>query len=235
MCRNRVRPQHASMQVRIIFCLGLALAAASGTCEAQRAATLSLVQKAMALPADERNGELLYVENCSGCHRTTGWGNGPRQVPTLAGQQETYLLEQLFKFATLVRKRAEMHEVVTKPVFADPQSLRDVSSYIASRRRDPSPDRGEGTQAGTGGRLYAQSCAICHGNDGEGNREDVVPAIGGQQYGYLLMRLRAFTQDHVSLERGSSEPLAVNLPNLPADEIEAVADYTSRLTALTSR
>jgi len=124
---------------------------------------------------------------------------------------------------------------VTKPELADPQSLRDVSSYIATRPRNPSPDRGDGTRANAGARLYSEACAICHGNNGEGSREDVTPAIGGQQYNYLLVRLRAFAEDHGSQEKGSQEPAAVNLLNhLSPDEIKAVADYTSRLSALRS-
>jgi cytochrome c553 len=224
------------MRSRNSLCLTLLLAAASRVCEAQSAATLKLLEKTLALQGDQHNGELLYIQYCSACHRRSGWGNGPREVPTLAGQQEGYLLEQLTKFSTLDRNKPEMHEVVTKPELAYPQALRDVSAYIASRPRDPSPDRGDGTQTGTGARLYAQSCAICHGNNGEGNRDDVIPAIGGQQYGYLLVRLRTFAQDHASQERGSLEPAVVNLlSRLSPDEIKAVADYTSRLTALQAR
>jgi hypothetical protein len=68
---------------------------------------------------------------------------------------------------------------------------------------------------------------------GEGNRDDLIPAIGGQQYGYLLVRLRHFKQQHASQERQSLEPAVVNLlERLSPDEIKAVADYTSRLPAL---
>jgi cytochrome c553 len=233
MCKERLPSQYPCMRTRNTLCLTLLFGAASCVCEAQSAATLSLLEKTMALQPDPHNGELLYIQYCSGCHRRSGWGNGPREVPTLAGQQEAYLLEQLIKFSTLDRNKPEMHEVVTKPELVHPQSLRDVSAYIASQPRDPSPDRGDGTQAGTGAKLYVQSCAICHGGNGEGNRDDVIPAIGGQQYGYLLVRLRAFAKDHASQERGSLEPAVVNLlGRLSPDEIKAVADYTSRLPAL---
>ncbi len=84
-----------------------------------------------------------------------------------------------------------------------------------------------------GASVYKQSCEICHGKGGEGNREDLIPAIGGQQYSYLLVRLRHFAQDHESQERQSLAPAVVNLlGRLSQDEIKAVADYTSRLPAL---
>jgi cytochrome c553 len=221
------------MPYRHALGLALLLTAASCVCEAQSNTTLNLLGKALSIQPDPHNGELLYIQYCSACHRRSGWGNGPREVPALAGQQEDYLLEQLIKFSTLDRDKPEMHEVVSKPELADSKSLRDVSSYIASRARDPSPDHGDGTQLGRGARLYAQSCATCHGNTGEGNGDDFIPAIGGQQYHYLLVRLRAFAYDHTSPERSSLEPAVVNLlSRLSPDEIKAVADYTSRLGAL---
>jgi len=224
------------MRTRNALGLTFVLAAASCVCEAQSTATLNLLQKAMALQPDQHEGELSYLRYCAACHRRNGWGNGPREVPTLAGQQDSYLLEQLIKFSNRDRDKPEMHEVVTKPQLADPQSLRNVSSYIASRPRDPSPERGDGTLVEKGARLYAQSCAICHGNDGEGDRDDVIPAIGGQQYHYLLVRLRAFSRNHASQERGTLEPAVVNvLSKLTPDDIKAVADYTSRLPALRAR
>jgi cytochrome c553 len=222
------------MRSRTALFLAL-LVAAAGTCAAQSAASLNLLEKSMALEPDLHNGELLYIQYCSACHRRSAWGNGPREVPTLAGQQDMYLLQQLIKFSTLERIKPEMHAVVIKPELANPQSLRDVSSYIAIRPRNPSPDRGDGTHANAGAQLYSQSCAICHGGNGEGSREDVIPAIGGQQYNYLLVRLRAFAQDHGSVEKGSLEPAVVNLlSRLSPDDIKAVADYTSRLPALRS-
>jgi len=223
------------MGSRNALCLSLVIAV-SGVCEAQSITTPKDLERAMALQPDLHNGELLYIQYCSGCHRRSGWGSGPREVPTLAGQHDGYLLEQLIKFSTLDRTKPEMHEVVIKPELANSQALRDVSSYIASRPGNPSPDRGDGTRAGKGARLYAQSCAICHGGNGEGSREDFIPAIGGQQYGYLLVRLRAFAQDHGSQERGTLEPAVVNvLSRLSPEDIKAVADYTSRLPAMRDR
>jgi cytochrome c553 len=218
---------------RIKVWLLLLAAAAPNVCQAQSVATLKMLQKALVLTPDLQNGEHLYLQYCAPCHQRTGWGNGPREVPALAGQQESYLLEQLLRFANLERKKSEMHAVVTKPQIESPQSLRDVSAYIANRPRNPGPDHGDGTQLLAGERIYAQSCAICHEKSGAGNRDDLIPAIGGQQYGYLLVRLGHFAQEHGAVERGSAEPAIVNLlAGLSPAELKAVADYTSRLTAL---
>lgn len=231
--RPRRPPHHAAMSTRTKFWPILALAAAPFACEAQSMATLSMLQKALALAPDLQHGEHLYIQYCSTCHHRGGWGSGPREVPSLAGQQDSYLLEQLLQFSNLERKKDEMHAVVEKSQIDSLQSMRDVSAYIASRPRNPRSDRGAGTQLTAGGRIYMQSCATCHGRNGEGDRADLIPAIGGQQYGYLLVRLRNLAQEHGAVERGSLEPaVAYLLGGLSPADLKAVADYTSRLAAL---
>jgi cytochrome c553 len=221
------------MQIRTKLWFVLALATAPCAAEAQSTTTLNTLQKTMALTPDLHSGEHLFIQYCSACHHRSGWGSGPREVPSLAGQQDVYLLEQLLQFANLERKKDEMHEVVAKPALNSPQALRDVSAYVSGLSRNPRSDRGDGTQLVTGKRVYEQSCVTCHGKTGEGNRADLIPAIGGQQYGYLLVRLRSFAHDHSNAERGSMEPAVVNLlSRLTPGELQAVADYTSRLPAL---
>lgn len=221
------------MTIRAKIWLALLACAAPLACEAQSTSSLNMLQKALALQPDVRNGEHLYIQHCSGCHHRSGWGSGPREVPTLAGQQDSYLLEQLLLFSNLERKKDEMHEVVSRAQIRSPQSLRDVSAYVAGKPRNPRSDRGDGAQLPTGARVYKQSCFICHGKNGEGNRDDLIPAIGGQQYGYLLVRLNNFAKQHGGIEQGALEPAVVNLlAGLSQPELQAVADYVSRLPAL---
>jgi cytochrome c553 len=126
-----------------------------------------------------------------------------------------------------------MHAAVTRPEVDRPQAMRDISTYVAGLPGDPDPERGDGTRLPAGERLYAQSCMTCHGKNGEGSQEDLIPAIGGQQYRYLLVRLRSFAQQHDRQELGSMEPAVINLlARLSPDEMTAVADYTSRLPSL---
>jgi cytochrome c553 len=224
---------HSGMTIRVRIWLALLAVTAPLAGEAQSMSTLSMLQKNLALQPDPRSGEHLYIQYCSACHQRSGWGNGPREVPTLAGQQDSYLLEQLLQFSNLERKKDEMHEVVSRAQISSPQSLRDVSAYVAGKPRNPRSDRGDGTQLSTGARVYKQSCFICHGKNGEGNRDDLIPAIGGQQYGYLLVRLSNFAKQHGGIEQGALEPAVVNLlAGLSQPERQAVADYVSRLPAL---
>jgi cytochrome c553 len=200
--------------------------------EAQSTAAFTQMQAAMALTPDLRKGEQLYLQYCSGCHKTSGWGSGPREVPALAGQQELYILEQLLQFAVLERLKDEMHTVVTQSEIATPHALRDVSAYAASRPGNPDPDRGDGTGLSAGERVYRESCATCHGSEGAGSQDDLIPAVGGQQYGYLLVRLRNIAQGHQT----NLQPAVIDfLRGLSPADLEGVADYMSRLPALRSR
>jgi len=40
-------------------------------------------------------GALLYVRSCAGCHGKSGDGDGPHQIPRIAGQNYAYLVRQI--------------------------------------------------------------------------------------------------------------------------------------------
>jgi cytochrome c553 len=218
------------MRNHLIFGL-LLLATAPLACEAQSVATITQLQKTMALTPDPQHGEHLYNQYCSPCHQPSAWGSAPRKIPTLAGQQSLYLLEQLIQFAVRDRMNTMMHRVVSNPEI-DPQAMRDVSAFVAARPPNPNPDTGPGAKLDVGQRVYVQACATCHGKDGAGSQEDLIPAIGGQRYSYLLVRLGEFSQQHTTY----LEPAVANiLGALSPREIHAVAAYTASLPALRAK
>lgn len=220
------------MQIHAKVGLLLLAVAAPLASVAQSPATFALIKDSMALTPNRESGAHLYMQYCTACHQRSAWGNGPGDVPTLAGQREYYILEQLAQFSTLDRPKQEMHAAVTRPEIARPQALRDLSAYIASRPRNPDPDHGDGRQLQAGEGVYTRSCAMCHGKEGEGSQEEPIPAVGGQHYGYLLVQLRNFAKGH----RTNAEPPVIDFTgNLAPGEIEAVADYVSRLPALRPR
>ena len=63
----------------------------------------------MSLTPNLESGQHLYIQYCASCHQRSGWGSGPREVPTLAGQQELYLLEQLIQFSDQDRIKKKYH------------------------------------------------------------------------------------------------------------------------------
>ncbi|HMK87607.1 MAG TPA: c-type cytochrome [Steroidobacteraceae bacterium] len=190
--------------------------------------TQDLMSRATAAVPDLTHGAQIYAQHCIGCHRSRGNAEGDRQYPQLGGQQERYLLEQLVQFVTLGRYAPKMHQILTAADLADPQTLRDLSAYLAAQPHDPHGEHGDAHRLGRGRQIYDQSCAECHGARGEGRAQGPIPAISGQNYTYLLTQLEGFAAGH----RSRAEPAAIDaVRRLSRDDIRAVADFISRMPA----
>lgn len=202
-----------------VLCFGLGgLVAAASSSPA--------IDRVLAAVPDAQHGEILYLKHCPACHGRHAWGDGPRAIPALAGQHESYLIEQLTDFATAVRPGDSMHEVMRRTDLDWPQAVRDLSAYLSKAPRSRAPEIGENSNAGPGRTLYLQACSTCHGVNGAGQAEGA-PAIGGQQYRYLLARIRNFSSTH--RERVPS-PWAGR--EASEQQLEGIADFISRLRAL---
>jgi cytochrome c553 len=224
-----VTPGSAGARLRIAAAAAL-LTTVAPVALANPAADLA-ARAAVATP-DPGHGEILYLKHCAACHRPHAWGDGPREIPELAGQHERYLREQLARYAAGERPAspthgAAMHDALQAPDLNRPQALADLSTYLARAPRDPEPEHSEGRALAAGKRTYTGACSGCHGADGAGS--EVVPAIGGQHYSYVLVQL-----DAISAGRRPHPTYAGVRTALPAGEQPALADYIARLTYLTS-
>jgi cytochrome c553 len=176
---------------------------------------------------DAGHGKILYLKYCPACHGPHGWGDGPRAIPALAGQHEGYLIEQLTDFATEKRAGDSMHEVMRHADLNWPQAVRDLSAYLSRAPRSRASELvGEVGDRNSGKALYLQACTMCHGLDGAG-REAGTPAIGGQQYRYLLARIRNFSSTH---REKVQSPLVGR--DASEQQLQNIADFVSRLGAL---
>lgn len=179
---------------------------------------------------DPQHGMVLFLKRCAGCHGRHGWGDGPRAIPTLAGQRETYLIEQLKLFASGQRPGSSEHgpamrQTVEQPDVDRAQAISDLSNYLAQAARNPQPEYGDGGALDAAKRTYQRVCTTCHGDNGGGS-EVRVPAIGGQHYRYLASQLSSFVSARLSHPSG--------LDGLSAEDLQAVADYASRLSYLSA-
>jgi cytochrome c553 len=184
------------------------------------------IDRVMAAVPDTEHGKILYLKHCSACHGPHGWGDGPRAIPALAGQLEGYLIEQLTDFATEKRAGDSMHEVMRHADLNWAQAVRDLSAYLSRAPRSRASEFGEDADRNSGKALYLQACSMCHGIDGAG-QEGGTPAIGGQQYRYLLARIRSFSSTH-------REQVQSPLVGRDASEkqLQNIANFVSRLGAL---
>jgi cytochrome c553 len=179
-----------------------------------------------AFPAtpDPEHGKVLYLRHCVACHGGRAWGDGPREIPALAGQREAYLIEQLTRFASGERPGSAMHGPAMRDTLQASDvnraaAMRDLAAYLARARAAPQAEQGEGRSLALGKSAYLRSCAGCHGEEGAG-ADGGSPRIGGQHFRYVLSRLREFGAAH----RGRVEAVT-----LSAEEQRALADYVSRL------
>jgi cytochrome c553 len=183
---------------------------------------------AVPVTADLEHGEVLYRRHCVACHGARAWGDGPREIPALAGQREAYLIEQLTRFAGDMRPGSAMHgpamhDTLKATDVNRPAAIRDLAAYLARSAATAQAEEGPGRSLAAGKSAYLRACAGCHGESGAGTDRAAAPRIGGQHFRYLLSRLRESGATH----RGLSEPP----PALSAEEQQALADYISRLPA----
>lgn len=210
----------------LIMGASIACSAASGLALATPPALNELVGRAMNAAPDSQHGRVLYLKHCTSCHGGNAWGNGPKEVPALAGQRELYLVEQLAQFATLERNGSAMHRATNAADVNHPQAIRDLAAYLAKAPRNPSPDQGDGAAVAAGEKLFQRGCAMCHGTSARGSADEPIPALAGQHYPYTLVQLKNFAAGH----RGQVEPPVIDFTaGLSSEDQSGIADYLSRL------
>jgi len=190
-----------------------------------------LASQAMTLAADVPHGMVLYLKHCAGCHGGRAWGDGPREIPALAGQREGYLVGQMAHFIAGDRPGSElhgpaMHDSLQPPDVSRAQALRDLGAWLSHAAPNSEPEHGTGQALAAGERAYSNACAVCHARKGEGSEQPTVPVIASQHYSYLLARLRGFSSGHFAHAPGIGAAAVGS-----ADQQQAMADYASRLPA----
>jgi cytochrome c553 len=150
-------------------------------------------QEAVARTADAARGARLYV-TCAGCHRQNGRGNLDGSVPLIAGQHPLVTVKQLTDYRHAQRWDPRMQIYADNHVLADTQAIADVAAHVAVLERKGAGGTGPGDRLEQGRRIYAASCASCHGPAGEGNPALLAPRIAGQHYNYLLRLFRDATE-----------------------------------------
>jgi cytochrome c553/cytochrome c5 len=76
---------------------------------------------------------------------------------------------------------------------------------------------------------FVASCATCHGSDGRGRGNALIPSLAGQRGPYLRKALEAYANGR--RHSGMMEPVAIALAR---DDVEQISDYYSRLPRATS-
>lgn len=156
------------------------------------------------------------ASTCAGCHGVDGNSLNP-QWPSLAGQNNYYLAQQLKAYRDGSRTHAVMQSMAQG---LSDQDIEDLAAYYASLT-PKSAGGGDGVLIEAGEGKYA-ACMHCHGKKGEGLGAS--PRLAGQQPAYIVQQLK----DYKSGARSSPimKPFASNLSEA---DMRAIAAYLATL------
>jgi cytochrome c553 len=163
-------------------------------------------------------------EVCSHCHLSSGAGRPDGSVPQLAGQHTSVLIKQMADIREGRRENPIMYPFAR--TLTDPQKLADLAAYIETLPIPRENGKGPGTRLALGERLYARDCIGCHGDEGQGNAQELIPVVAGQHYEYLLRQV----EDVADGWRSNNHPAMTRaMSDYTPEQLSAVVDYMSRL------
>jgi len=183
------------------------------------------LEQALGLTPDLEHGLEVY-QGCAACHGTEGWGMTSGLVPQLAGQHRGVVIKQLADIRAGNRQTVVMAPYATVEVIGGVQSVADVAAYIDTLEISKDGGKGPGDQLELGERLYAEHCARCHGERGEGDPATYTPRIQAQHFAYLV---RQFEWIRDGQRRNANSEMREQIATFEDREVEAVLDYVSRL------
>lgn len=150
--------------------------------------------------------------SCGGCHGADG-NSGIPGMPNLTAQSPEYFAAAMRAYQNGDRQGGMMNALVSG---IDEESIQNMGLYYALQEpRRTSADGGGDVESG---RASAQSCAGCHGADGNIAAADM-PTLAGQDPGYLAASLRAYAQgqrEHAQMTNASIELTDAEIENMSA-------------------
>jgi cytochrome c553 len=179
----------------------------------------------MALTPDLENGRKVYL-TCAVCHRPEGWGSADGTYPQIAGQIRTVIIKQLADIRARNRDNPLMYPFSVPRILGGAQNLADVAAYVAALPMNPRNGVGPGVDLEHGQALYEENCVNCHGDQGQGDEKEHMPALAGQHYQYLM---RQFDMIRSGRRKNSDPKMVKQIKGFSPRDQSAVLDYTSRL------
>ena len=179
---------------------------------------------------DASNGSSL-VATCAACHGNDG-NSVNTDWPSLAGQNQKYLYDQLVYFVNGERENALMTAVIPYLKTLSSDELFDIAAFYAESSASVGQADTNADLLALGESLYRAgdlsrgipACTACHSLYGEGNIQAGFPKISGQQKGYLISTLKEYRSQSRNAGNYALVMQAASA-NLKDDDIEALANY----------
>jgi cytochrome c553 len=167
---------------------------------------------------------------CAGCHGVDG-NSVVGQWPTLAGQRESYLFDQLEHIKDGERVIASMMGLLDAYDYDD---LRDMAAYYAAQK--VKVGQADKSNIALGEKIYragnldsgVPACTGCHGAKGKGIESAGYPMLSGQKAEYVVTSLVAYQNGQRGYDSKGKSMQGI-AAKLTLEEIQAVANYVSGL------
>lgn len=128
-------------------------------------------------PRETVDGETLYARMCALCHGDDGGGYAAPASSALANPNFLAVADEEYLFENIARGRPGTRMSAWAESHGGPLSeeqVRAIVGYIRTRQTKPAVDVSEVTVEGDverGAQVYADNCAVCHGENGDGRDE----------------------------------------------------------------
>lgn len=168
---------------------------------------------ALARTVQERAAE------CAACHGEGGNSKTPG-LPSIAGQPQFFLLNQLILMREGVRPVPAMEGVLKGLTDDDAVALADIYARAPVVRSEEQPDpalmkRGEALSK-------TMRCASCHMPDYSGSEQ--MPRLAGQRIDYMFEALKNYRDDK---RKGADTAMTAVVFGASDADLEALAHYTA--------
>ena len=156
---------------------------------------------------------------CAGCHGEDG-NSRMENIPSLAGQPEFFVMNQLFLMREGVRQVEAMAPFV-KDLKDD--ELNALSAHYAKLEPKPSDEKIDPAQVERGTALAAQRrCGSCHRPDLSGDQQ--VPRVAKQRVDYLTHALKSYRD---STRTGADTLMSAAVAGMSEADLRALAHYAA--------
>lgn len=155
---------------------------------------------------------------CANCHGENGIAK-TSDVPNLAGQHPSYLLEQIRKFGAGERKDPFMQGLIK--VLNDEERAQ-ITLYYANVKVPPAKADPAHTQQGKV--LFEKLCVRCHGAGARGT--EIYPRLAGQQQPYLLKSITHY-RDGTGVR--NNPLMSIATAGLKNEDILALSHFLAQL------